>query len=86
MRQIRRFRGAGSTRVADDLQIGEQRLMLQMHAGHDGVVAHECASVQKHAHHGQKADPPAQHLQSRLFVHRLTLNQTQLAMRQADAA
>ena len=55
--------------MTDDLQIGDQRLMLQMRTSHGRVVTHERACVQKHAEHGQKANPPAQqHPQFHILV------------------
>ncbi len=46
--------------MANDLQIRDQSLMLQVRIDHDRVVAHQRASVRKHAQHGQKTDDPAQ--------------------------
>jgi hypothetical protein len=45
-------------------QVGNERLILQMDAEHQAVVAHDRDSVQEHAEHRNHADPLAQaHLQ-----------------------
>jgi hypothetical protein len=51
--KVCRLSGAGATGMADDLEVRDQRLMLQMRTGHDGVVAHEGARMQKHAQQRQ---------------------------------